>query len=168
MSRGLGAASLLASLLYTTCALAQAPDALPPGEGRDIVAVACSQCHPITILRSLREGDQGWRQHINKMVLRGAQLTAAETDIVVDYLSTVFGPGISLPPAAKIDLPPGAAKELVDTRCSVCHDLTRVSSAKRSRNEWKGTVARMVFYGAPITPDEQESITSYIHSNFGR
>lgn len=84
MSRGLGAASLLASLLYTTCAFAQAPDALPPGEGRDIVAVACSQCHPITILRSLREGDQGWRQHINKMVLRGAQLTAAETDLVVD------------------------------------------------------------------------------------
>jgi hypothetical protein len=25
----------------------------------------------------------------------------------------------------------------------------------------------MIFYGAPITPDEQKTITSYLQSNFG-
>jgi cytochrome c5 len=101
------------------------------------------------------------------MALGGTD-TAAETDIVVDYLSTVFGPGISLPQATKVDLRAGGpGKELVETRCSVCHDLTRLSASKRSRDEWSGTVAKMIFYGAPITPDEQKTITSYLQSNFG-
>jgi cytochrome c5 len=170
MSRAPNFATVVASVsvLYAASAFAQALDPLPPGKGRDILAVACTQCHPPSVLRTLRESERGWRHHINNMVLRGAQLTADEIDIVVDYLSTVFGPGISLPPAAKVVLPAGEpGKDLVETRCSVCHDLTRVSSSKRSRNEWSGTVAKMVFYGAPVTPDEKKIITDYLQSNFG-
>ena len=31
---------------------ARAQGALPPGEGRDLMATACSQCHPLNVIRS--------------------------------------------------------------------------------------------------------------------
>jgi|SRR5882757_4269666 len=155
------------SVLGAAPALAQALDPLPPGEGRDIVAVACTQCHPATVITTLREGPQGWRGHINGMVLRGAQLTPTEADTVVDYLATVFGPGVSLPPPAKVDLPVGPGKDVVETHCAVCHDLGRLVGAKRSRDEWSGAVAKMISYGAPVTADEQKAITGYLQRHFG-
>ena len=66
-----GAAAVLA-LVATTQVNAQG--ALPQGEGRDIVAVACTQCHALTPILAGREGPAGWRKHVHNMVLRGAQL----------------------------------------------------------------------------------------------
>jgi cytochrome c5 len=100
------------------------------------------------------------------MVLRGVQLTSAEVDIVVDYLATVFGRGVSLPPPAKVDLPAGSGKDVVETHCAVCHDLSRLVGAKRSRDEWSGAVATMISYGAPVTADEEKAITSYLQRHF--
>jgi cytochrome c5 len=51
---------------------AQTP--LPQGEGRDLVAVACTQCHALTPIVSPRNGPAGWRHFVYSMVLRGAQL----------------------------------------------------------------------------------------------
>ena len=71
---------------------AQQSNPLPEGDGRDLVAVACSQCHYLGTIAKIRDGRAGWRTYVNNMVLRGAQLTPAEVDKVVDYLSTNLGP----------------------------------------------------------------------------
>ena len=64
-------------------------------------------------------------------------------------------------------MPAGAGKDLVETRCILCHDLERVTAAKRQRQEWPGLVANMVGRGAPATPDEAQTITSYLAAHFG-
>ena len=74
----------------------KAPIPLPPGDGRDLVAVACSQCHYLGTIAKIRDGAAGWRIYVSNMVLRGAQLTPAEVDKVVNYLSINLGPGINL------------------------------------------------------------------------
>jgi mono/diheme cytochrome c family protein len=144
--------------------MAQSP--LPPGEGRDLVAAVCSQCHALNPIVAVREGPAGWKRHVYNMVLRGAQLTPREADTVIQYLAASFGPGGS-PPAKTIDLPGGAGKELVETRCAGCHDLERVAVIKRPKRDWPAVVANMVSRGAPATPEEAAAIAGYLMAQFG-
>jgi cytochrome c5 len=143
------------------------PAALPPGEGRDVLATACSQCHALNVIKSMREGPTGWKRHVHNMVTRGAQLSAHEADTVIAYLATNFGPAAPAATIAKVTLPGGPGKELVETRCTACHDLERVAVVKRQKADWPALVANMVGRGAVATPDEAQTITSYLASHFG-
>jgi cytochrome c5 len=147
---------------------ARAQGALPPGEGRDTLATACSQCHPLNVIMSMREGPAGWKRHVYNMVTRGAQLTAGEADMVIAYLVANFGPTTTpAATAAKVTLPTGPGRELVEARCTACHDLERVAVIKRQRADWPALVANMVGRGAVATPDEAQAITTYLAAHFG-
>jgi len=165
---------LAALVLGTTLVISASPshaqqnaNPLPLGDGREIVAVACSQCHYLGTIAKIRDGAVGWRTYVSNMVLRGAQLTPAEVDKVVNYLSTNLGPGINLPPQKAVTLPDGTGKQLVETRCALCHDLERVAEVKRKKDNWGPIVANMVAWGAPATPEETKTITDYLAANFG-
>ncbi len=145
----------------------QAADPLPAGDGRDLVAVACSQCHYLGTIAKIRDGAPGWRRYVDNMVLRGAQLTKPEIETVVAYLARDLGPGMNLPTAKPVALPDGAGKDLVATRCTLCHDLERVVVVKRERKAWPVIVADMVAQGAPVTGDEAKTISDYLDANFG-
>ena len=101
------------------------------------------------------------------MVLRGAQLTPPEIETVVNYLTLNLGPGANLPPAKPVKLPDGHGKDLVETRCGLCHDLERVAAIKRSGKAWPVIVANMVERGVTVTPDEAKAISDYLAANFG-
>jgi mono/diheme cytochrome c family protein len=146
---------------------ARAQGALPPGEGRDLMATACSQCHPLNVIRSMREGPEGWKRHVYNMVTRGAQLNAREADTVVTYLAANFGPTTSAATAVQVTLPGGPGKDLVEARCTACHDLERVAVIKRQKFEWPAVVANMVGRGAVATPEEAQAISSYLAAHFG-
>ena len=144
----------------------QRPDPLPAGDGHDLVAVACSQCHALGTIAKIRDGAVGWRRYVNNMVLRGAQLTKPEIDTVVSYLSLHLGPGVNLPPAKPVALPEGAGKDLVAARCALCHDLERVA-IKRGREAWPAIIADMQERGAPVTAEDAKVISDYLGANFG-
>jgi cytochrome c5 len=161
--------SLFAFVIITAASpvMAQNANPLPPGDGRDLVSVACSQCHYLGTIAKIRDGAAGWRIYVSNMVLRGAQLTPAEVDKVVNYLALNLGPGINLPPAKPVNLPDGQGKQLVETRCTLCHDLERVAVIKRQKKDWPGIVANMVTWGATATPQEAQTISNYLATNFG-
>jgi cytochrome c5 len=145
----------------------QAADPLPPGDGHDLVAVACSQCHALGTIAKIRDGAAGWRRYVNNMVLRGAQLTKPEMDTVVSYLSLHLGPGMNLPPAKPVALPDGPGKDLVAARCALCHDLERVVAVKRGKQAWPAIVADMAERGAPVSAEDGKTISDYLAANFG-
>jgi len=157
----------IAALAIAIAVPACAQGALPPGEGRDLMATACSQCHPLNVIRSMREGAEGWKRHVYNMVTRGAQLNAREADMVVAYLAANFGPTTPAASAVQVTLPGGPGKDLVEARCTACHDLERVASAKRQKSEWSTLVVNMVGRGAVATPDEAQEISAYLASHFG-
>jgi mono/diheme cytochrome c family protein len=158
----------LAALVGFPAAAQQAQPQLPPGEGRDIFATACTQCHGLQTVVQIREDADAWRNQVYDMVLRGAQLTAPDVDKVVDYLATNFGPGINVPPATMpVALPDGQGKDLVEAHCVVCHGLDRVASAKRSRADWGNILARMNYFGASLSPDETKTISAYLETKLG-
>jgi cytochrome c5 len=156
-----------AALAIVIAMPARAQGALPPGEGRDLLATACSQCHALNVIRSMREGAEGWRRHVYNMVTRGAQLNGREADVVVAYLAANFGPTTPAASATPVALPSGPGKDLVEARCTACHDLERVASARRQKAEWPTLVANMVGRGAVATPEEAQAIASYLAANFG-
>ncbi|HEX9464546.1 MAG TPA: hypothetical protein VGB82_18260 [Alphaproteobacteria bacterium] len=164
-------AAALAAIAFLHAAAGQAqqpgPGALPPGEGREIVAVACTQCHAPAAFAQLRQGPDAWRYQVYDMILRGAQVQPSEIDPVVTYLAANFGPGINLPPSRPVSLPDGQGKDLVEARCAVCHGLDRIALSKRSPAEWKGILQRMTFLGATAAPDEAQTMAAYLTDKFG-
>jgi len=142
----------------------------PEGEGRDIVAVACTQCHGSGAYTQLREGSQAWRFRVYDMILRGAQIEPADIDKVVSYLATSFGPGMpfSTQPPVAVTLPDGPGKELVESSCAICHGLDRVVATTRPASQWDAMVKQMVFFGAPLSADQAKTVTAYLSTRFGR
>jgi hypothetical protein len=68
-------------------------DKLPEGEGKKILIDACSECHAVnevTKFAGIYEMNE-WRDLVKSMIVYGAQLTAEEEDVLVDYLDTHFG-----------------------------------------------------------------------------
>jgi hypothetical protein len=53
-------------------------------------------------------------------------------------------------------------KALVQERCTQCHDLQRVEAAKKTGDEWKANVERMVSLGAKLDEAEQEAAIDYL------
>jgi mono/diheme cytochrome c family protein len=142
---------------------------LTPGEGRDVVAVTCSGCHGLNAITQLREGKTAWRHQVYDMVARGAQVSPAEIDVIVNYLTTNYGPGIPFPgqTPVRVALAPGSAATLVSTKCAICHGVDRVVATKRPRAQWGTLIARMVYLGAPLTADQTKTIVDYLATNYG-
>jgi len=152
---------------------AQSPaNALPAGNGKDLVAVACTQCHGLKLIVSLRDGPVGWRRFVDDMILRGAQLNPQEADTVAQYLAKSFGPGTSpMQSGLKTDpLPAGDGGKLVESHCALCHDLGRVTTVARSKEEWNNTVNNMMARAGTNVASQDEILTmaSYLATHYGK
>jgi hypothetical protein len=51
---------------------------------------------------------------------------------------------------------------LMQTRCSVCHSLDRVTSAHKTAAQWKNTVDRMINNGAQLSSAEEQVLVNYL------
>lgn len=66
------------------------------------------------------------------------------------------------------DLPDGAGKDVVVKVCTVCHELTRITSKKKTKEEWSDTVDKMAMRGAKASDEEFEAIVNYLALHFGK
>ena len=57
---------------------------------------------------------------------------------------------------------------LVQERCSRCHPLNRVESAKHTATEWKTIVDTMISRGAQLSPDEETIVVDWLTANYGQ
>jgi virginiamycin B lyase len=72
----------------------------------------------------------------------------------------------------EIVLPDGAGKQIVLTKCSVCHDAARIVSARYDRARWQETIEDMKLYiegasSAPqLTAQETQTLLDYVATHF--
>ncbi len=66
--------------------------ALPAGAGRELVLMACVECHDLRKAVTLPAGSAGWAGVVGQMAQLGAPLTGSEIRIVSEYLTESFGP----------------------------------------------------------------------------
>jgi cytochrome c5 len=57
-------------------------------------------------------------------------------------------------------------KALLEERCISCHDLGRVERVRKTEEEWKATVERMVGKGARLSQAEQEQVIQYLAETY--
>lgn len=161
----------------------RAPE-LPPGEGRELAQNVCATaCHDATPLLMKRDGESGWRRNVERMVVqKGAQIFSEDLETLIRYLLTRLGPGTGrmqttgvLPPGAlgggakaatEVRLPEGPGKELVEARCTSCHDLGRVVSLRRTNQEWEQMTRNMLGRGAQTSPAQIETVIAYLTTHF--
>jgi cytochrome c5 len=55
-----------------------------------------------------------------------------------------------------------AAEQLVQTKCTMCHDLSRVEGANYDEAKWDETVTRMQQNGLVVTAEERQQIIDYL------
>jgi len=70
--------------------------------------------------------------------------------------------GASQTPAATT--PDG--QTLLQERCTVCHNLNRVTSAHKTADQWTTTVERMVGKGAQLNAQEQQTLIDYLAQTY--
>ncbi|MEE8178341.1 MAG: hypothetical protein V3T65_10140 [Acidobacteriota bacterium] len=64
----------------------------PEGQGKEIIAMACGQCHGLNNISDARRTLEEWESVVSDMVARGAPLLLDEIETVSDYLAEHFGP----------------------------------------------------------------------------
>ena len=78
--------------------------------------------------------------------------------------------GASQPPAASTGSQPPVTtldgQALLQERCTVCHNLDRVTSAHKTADQWKTTVERMVGKGAQLDAQEQQTLIDYLAQTY--
>ena len=71
-------------------------------------------------------------------------------------------------PVQAQDLPDGAGKDLVMNVCTVCHEAARITSKRKTKEEWNDTVDKMAARGAMATDEEFATIVTYLAKYFGK
>lgn len=88
--------------------------------------------------------------------------------ILFSALASLVILGVAAPRAMAQDLPDGAGKDVVVKICTSCHDADNFTSKKHTKAEWKEVVDTMIAYGAEVSDDQVEIITTYLAKNYGK
>lgn len=75
-------------------------------------------------------------------------------------------PADTVQPTSSESTTPLSPEELLEARCTACHDLGRVRSAAQTAEQWEATVQRMVSKGARLTEQEFASLVEYLAENY--
>jgi hypothetical protein len=75
-------------------------------------------------------------------------------------------PSTSTPtPVVSSTSPDGQA--LVSAKCTRCHPINRIQAARKTRDKWTATVARMQSHGLKVTGQERAAIIDYLTKRDG-
>ena len=68
------------------------------------------------------------------------------------------------------ELPQGQGRTILQTSCTVCHDLGEVTKFRGyyNRQQWQDIVATMMGYGANIKNEEVDVLVDYLTQTLGR
>jgi cytochrome c5 len=64
------------------------------------------------------------------------------------------------------ELPQGAGRDAVTSRCLICHDADLITQQRLSRAGWGRELDKMIRWGAVVDPNERETMLDYLSSRF--
>ena len=73
---------------------------LPDGDGKAIATENCQACHKLTNLTKAHKSLDDWKDTVQTMIDRGANVPADQIDTLVQYLAKNFGPKDASAPAS--------------------------------------------------------------------
>ena len=157
LSMSLGTAGLV---FAATATGAQEPPAgatavQEPRSGQEVLESSCQGCHDLRPVQTSALDAAGWTKVIDTMIENGAEVDKEEMPILLKHLVLNFGP-----------VPDGPGKAILLNTCTMCHDLGRIKTARRSAEEWEETLNSMLNEGAPLSEAEFHTIHAYLSKNY--
>ena len=76
-------------------------------------------------------------------------------------------PAVEMTPAGGEASAAPSGDELLQERCTVCHDLGRVEAASNTLDEWEHEVEHMRELGAQLTDAEAQTLVEYLAETYG-
>ena len=137
-------AVMCAFALAFIAAPAAGEDDLVPriSKGRAVFAQICGSCHGLEKPEKKNMDRPAWDELIRSMEAKGAKLTEAERELILDYL------GI---------------RNIFLSKCTSCHTTERILDVSQPFNGWEKTVERMKAKGSGLMSDgEARSIIAYL------
>ena len=147
------------------------PSVVPPqGEVRRVVFKHCTMCHGIDDYAYNALDRSGWRalldaKHDNRFA---AMLSAADSDVLLDWLVVKFGPKTKpfprtyVPPDITTYFSDAEAQALTVRACTGCHAIDRVNDARFSADRWRVVTVDMRERGAKISDEELEKLVEWL------
>jgi cytochrome c5 len=116
----------------------------------------CQGCHDLRPIQTAAMNAEGWTKTIRTMIDdNGAEVREQDIPVLVKYLVQNHGP-----------VPDGPGKTILLNTCTMCHDLGRIKTGRRSAEEWEETLSAMLNEGAPLSDAEFPIIHAYLSKHF--
>jgi cytochrome c5 len=64
-------------------------------------------------------------------------------------------------------MPDGDGKEIATQYCQECHELSYITKAHKTSDDWQATVQAMIDKGAGVPADKVDTLVRYLAKNFG-
>lgn len=149
-------------LTYTTLS-AHDNDVLDLELGKAIMNRKCSKCHSLERVYRAFKSEKGWTGTINKMAAMDTpNISTFDIKQILHYLTTQQKNRQALTGTTPLKL---IGKSLVTRKCTVCHTLDRVFSARKTLPQWTTTVNRMIATMDDetfLSTNEKAEIISYL------
>jgi mono/diheme cytochrome c family protein len=166
-------ARLSGKLAAQEAARAQSDQQAQVEKGRQVVGQVCVACHTniLKMVQVHRQSPEQWKDTVYSMIGRGAQVMPDEIDGVTAFLAANAGGNgqatnraSNAGRAARDDqqMPEGEGKAILQRTCQQCHDLA-TASTKLASEEWSAVIAKMMTYGAKLTPADQQKLIAYLN-----
>jgi mono/diheme cytochrome c family protein len=146
----------------------------PDGPVWDVLRKHCIDCHGIDDYAFYAQDRGAWDKLItDKHKAGGAEISASDRALVLDWLASKFGPGTKpfprtyIPPPVTTFFSDPEAKRLMDRACTKCHGLERVEISRKAEEEWRATLVDMRERGAQLGDQELEQLVEWLARVWG-
>jgi cytochrome c5 len=154
--------SVVAVVLVSAGAAAREPFVPAPASVQEaalpevLLQKNCQGCHDLRPIQTAAMNAEAWTKTIRTMIdVNGAEVPEQEIPALVKYLAQNHGP-----------VPEGPGKKILLNTCTMCHDLGRIKTGRRSSEEWEETLISMLNEGAPLSDAEFPIIHDYLSKHF--
>jgi mono/diheme cytochrome c family protein len=130
-------------------------------KGKSLVQSKCTKCHGLEEVETAYLDKDSWKETIEFMRTKGADLKDDEVAIIVNYLVKTYSSASSSTSGSD-----DATKKLVEGTCGSCHGMDIVTSAQKTKDEWADVVRNMISYGATVKEDQVADVTAYLSKQY--
>jgi len=149
---------------------------LPDSPARQVILDSCTQCHGIDEYGYYAMDRGRWTAVIERMktaksgVVEGSAISDADSEILLDWLVSEFGPDATPTPreyvipvltAAEL-LDDGQAATVLESACMDCHGLEQIAESSLDAVQWRSRLTKELSRGAALLIEDVEPLVQWL------
>ena len=149
---------------------------LPEGPVRSVILKSCTACHGIDEYGYYAMDRESWAGLVDRMkvtpsgTVKGAVISDADREILLDWLVAEFGPESTPFPREYVPrglseddyLSDGEAESHLEANCVDCHTLERVDAVRLGDEQWRARLLTEIGRGSTLLLEDVEPLVEWL------